>query len=273
MAPSGSSPPSAEGLSSFRRAGRVTEVLFLYEVALHRHARLRPIARELGITVQAASQLNRALEQRGWTQLVEGNYVPTVRGIAALHEALISLRTDLDDRLGRLRVVTRCRAVAARPLRKGQRVVLRLEDGLLVAVPGDRGPSRGRTMLAARRGDLVEVEELEGILPLRPHPVRCLVLPTRPLPTRRAGQEVAQELRRSRYGLVAAEGLEAYHLLQRATALPVVRFGVASVCREAAQMGVPVLVVVAEERLPAFLQKLSDPTPVAEVEVETLGEA
>lgn len=262
------SPP---GLSTFRRSGRVTEVLFLYEVAVHRHARLRPIARALNITVQAASQLHRSLSRRGLVAIVEGVYRPTVRGTAALHEALTSVRSDVDVRLGRLRVVGRTRAIAGRAVRSGERVQLSMEEGALTARPGTKGDSRGKAVHAARSGDLVEVEELEGILPLRPLPVHCLVLPTRAMPGHVLLGQLRRRLRSRSYTVLAAEGLEAFHLMRRSTSAPVVRFGVASACREAAQMGVPVLVLVSEERLPAFLQLLSEPTPVAPVDLETLG--
>ncbi len=260
------------GLSSLRRAGRVTEVLFLNEIALHPHTRLRPIARSLGVTVQAVSQLHRALSRRGWVQLVDGVYRPTVRGTAALHEALTSVRTDVDDRLGRLRVVGRTRAIARRSVRAGEQVLLSMEEGVLSARPGARGASRGRAVHPARSGDLVEVEALEGILPMRPAPVRCLVLPTRPSSGAALAADLRAHLRTRAYAVLAAEGLEAFHLMRRCTSAAVARFGVAAVCREASQMGVSVLVVVTEERLPAFLQRLSEPTPVAPVDLETLGE-
>lgn len=258
------------GLASLRRPGKVTELLLLYEITIHRHTRLRPIARSLGVSVQAASLLFRELSRRGLATSVEGTYRPTVKGIAHLHASLTVLREELEGHLGRLQVVRRTRALASGPIHEGEPVALTLEAGLLRARAGERGASRGRAMGSAKDGELVEVEGLEGIVPLQSSTVRCLVLPAHARITPGLSQRVARELRRFEQGLVAGEGLEAVHLLSRSSGGPVVRFGVAAAAREAAQMGVPVLVIVSEERLPAFLQRFSEPSPVAEIDVETL---
>lgn len=259
------------GLRSLRRPGEVTELLLLYEITVHRHTRLRSVADALGVSVQAASLLLRELSQEGLTDLVAGAYHPTVRGIDRLHGALTSLREDLDGRLGRLQVVRRTQAVATNPLRAGQRVVLTMERGLLHARPGVRGSSRGRVLRSARAGDLVEVDELQGIVPLRPARVRCVVIPSRPGPPARLRARVERELRTFPGGLVGAEGVEAYHLLERSSKAPVTRFGVAAAAREAAQMGVPALVLVSEDRLPGFLQRLAEPTAVVDVELVSVN--
>jgi predicted transcriptional regulator len=270
MAPARSGAPAEGGLSALRRPGKVTELLLLYEITVHRHTRLRPIAQALGVSVQAASLLLRELSRRGLASTVEGTYRPTVKGIAHLHASLTVLREELEGRLGRLQVVRRTRALASGPIREGEPVALTLEGGLLRARAGDRGASRGRAVGPASDGELVEVEGLEGIVPLQPSTVRCLVLPSHARVSPGLSRRVARELRRFQQGLVAGEGLEAVHLLTRSTRGPVVRFGVAAAAREAAQMGVPVLVLVSEERLPTFLQRFSEPSLVAEVDVETL---
>lgn len=262
--------PGEGGLLDLRRSGQVTETLLLYEVTVHRHTRLRTIAKALGVSVQATSMIVRGLSKASLVSLIDGTYRPTVRGIDRLHASLTLLREDLDRRLGRLQVVRRTRALAARPLRSGQRVVLELRSGLLEARPGTRGSSVGTAVHDARAGALVEVEGLRGIVPLRPETVHCLVLPSRGTLSSASLRRVAQEIRRSPHGLVAAEGLEAHHLLRRVTQGPVARFGVAAAAREAVQMGVPALVLVSEELLPTFLQRLAEPAPVADVHVETL---
>jgi putative transcriptional regulator len=259
------------GLSSFRRAGRVTEVLFLYEITTRRQARLRTIAESMGVTVQATSQLYRELSKRGWVEQVEGVYRPTVRGVEALHAALTELRGDLERRLDHLRIVHRTRAIADRDLGKDEAVELSMRDGLLHASPARRGHSSGLTTHEVKRGGLVEVSDLRGIVPLTPAPVRCLVLPhdlARDLSGRK--RQLVEELRLGRYRLLISDGLEAHHLLASVTREPVIRFGAAAVARDASQMGVPVVIVVTSERLPSLLQGLSEPPGTVPVSVRTL---
>jgi predicted transcriptional regulator len=63
---------------------------------------------------------------------------------------------------------------------------------------------------------------------------------------------------------LAAQGLEAYHLLARAVRRPVVRFAVAGACREASQVGVDATVLVLDQELPRLLQQFTgnDPPPL-----------
>ena len=155
----------SDGLAELRRSGAVTELLILYECLTTEPTQLRPIARELGLTVQAVSHSYRLLARRGLAKVRDGRYRPTVAGIAWLHESLGRLGDDVRGRLERLHVIRSCRAVALSDLNAGDAVSLELRQGLLSARRGDVGPSRGRAQTSARRGALVEVAELEGIVP------------------------------------------------------------------------------------------------------------
>jgi predicted transcriptional regulator len=258
------------GLEHLRKAGRVTELLFLYEIATRPYARLKPIADTLGVSVQATSFLYRELSRQGFVQSVEGRYRPTVAGIAFLHASLNNIRDDLDERLAHLLIVRRCRAVAAANVKVGESVSLAMEDGILKVRPGRTGASTGRAAHSARSGELLEVVDLEGILPLVPGKVLCLVVPLSAVESPSARTKLSQELKGVPYGLIAAEGLEAYHLLQRVTKAHITRFGVAASAREASQVGVPVVVAVTDDRLPLLLSSLSEKAPEPPVEVRSL---
>ncbi|MCI4329125.1 MAG: hypothetical protein L3J86_06020, partial [Thermoplasmata archaeon] len=122
----------------------------------------------------------------------------------------------------------------------------------------------GRARSAARRGELVEVDGLEGIVPIARGRVTVLVIPTRSI----GGRDVVTRVRRSVESLsptlLAAQGLEAFHVLDRATRRPVVRFGVGGACREASQVGVDSVVAVLDSELPRLLAQFTgnDPPPV-----------
>ncbi|MGP8135890.1 MAG: hypothetical protein ACLQD8_07220, partial [Thermoplasmata archaeon] len=166
-----------QGLEALRRLGAVSDLLFLYECATRDVAQLRTIADHFGVSVQAASHTFRGLARRGLVETRDGRYRPSVAGVDWLHSALGGLHIDLSERLERLPIVRATRALARTPIPAGAPVVLAIEDGTLVARRGNRGRARGVASGAARSGDLVEVGELEGIVPLRRGSLRVVTVP------------------------------------------------------------------------------------------------
>lgn len=249
-----------EGLAGLRRSGSVTELLFLFECATLEPTQLRPMADRLGLTVQAASHSFRQLRRRGLVEVRDGRYRPTVEGVAWLHGTLARLGDDVRARVDRLHVIRSCRALATADLAAGEAVSLELRDGLLSARPGDLGPSRGRISRGGRRGALVEVTNLEGIVPLTAARISIRTISDADLDDPRLTLRVKRLLRHVE-GILAAEGLEAYHAVRAATTGPVTRFAVAAACREASQIGVPSTVLVIERDLPRLVAAFPLPSP------------
>ena len=251
-----------EGLAALRRGGTVTELLFLYECATREVGQLRAVAEPLGLTVQAISHTFRGLARRGRIELREGRYRPTVAGVAWMHAMLGSLESDLGRRLERLHIIRTTRALAREALAPGQEVVLAIEDGLLTARRGRVGPSRGRVLRSAGPGDLVEVADLEGIVPIRRGKVRVVVLPAERLLTPGLPRALARALRRSPGGLLAAHGLEAFHLVRRASPdHSKMRFGIAPAVEEATRLGIDCTVVSSDTELPRLLDQFEEAHP------------
>ncbi|MGI0053165.1 MAG: hypothetical protein ACREC5_00445 [Thermoplasmata archaeon] len=254
--PEASFPVAPESLVGIRRGGAITELLFLYECITARPTRLRPIADRLGLTVQAASHCFRQLRARGLVELVGGQYRPTLRGVEWLHRMLGGLREEIDGRLAALHIVRSTRAVAAGPIPPGSEVSLSMEEGMLTARPGPGGPSRGRARTAAAAGGLVEIDELQGIVPIAAGPIHILTIEPGEAEAPRTVAALRERVRRRPGGLWAAQGLEAYHCLRRAMGGPVARFAVAAAGREASQLGVPTTVVSTTRDLPRLLEEL-----------------
>jgi len=260
MAPSTARRVPEVGLGELRRSGSVSELLFLYECATLEPTQLRPVAEHLDLTVQAVSHSFRQLRGRGLVAFQDGRYRPTVEGVAWLHESLARLADDVRDRIARLHVIRSCRAIALAKVELGDPVSLELREGLLSARPGGSGPSRGRVTTPGSVGTLVEVSDLEGIVPISPARVTVRTLTEADLvdpqllPRLRATLPVAG-------GLLGAEGLEAYHSLRRATDRPVLRFATAAAVFDAARIGVPSTVIVMERDLPQLLSVFSGSNP------------
>jgi predicted transcriptional regulator len=269
MAPVERSPAVGEGLGALRRSGSVTELLFLYACATTEPTQLRPVAEGLGLTVQAASHSYRQLRRRGLVEVRDGRYRPTVEGVAWLHGTLSDLADDVRGRVARLHVIRSTRAVALDRLSAGTPVSLEVREGLLSARAGGGGPSHGVAVRAAAPGALVEVTNLEGILPLEPAVVAVRTVSAADLEDPKLGRRLAAALPAG-HELVAAEGLEPYHSLRRVTTRPIVRFAVAAACLEAARLGVPSTLFVTDRDLPRLLAAFAVPRPPP-LEVLPLG--
>jgi predicted transcriptional regulator len=264
MAGDRSGSTTAVGLAGLRRRGAITELLFLFECTTEETTQLRPIADRLDLTVQAASHVYRQLAARGLAEIQNGRYRPTQVGVAWLHAALGLVRDDVGDRLDRLHIIRSTRALALSPIAANAEVALELRDGMLTARPGRGSASRGRARHPARAGEILEVDGLEGIVSISRGRVTVLTVPMRSVADRRTLGRLRTAVQSGGPGLLAAHGLDAFHLLERATSRPVVRFGISSACREASHVGVDSLVLVLEEELPRFLGPFegNDPPPL-----------
>jgi len=254
-------PPDRTGLAALRRGGTVTELLFMYECTTLEPTQLRPIAERLGLTVQAVSHSYRQLRRRGLATMRDGHYRPTVEGVAWLHETLSGLGDDLRDRIERVHVIRSTRALALEDIPAGATVSLELRDGLLSVRSGTAGPSRGRVVKAGRKGSLVEVSDLEGIVPLTPAPISVRTLTSADLIDPNLADRVRRSLPSDPLSLVAADGLEAYHALAGARSGPVLRFAAGTACLEASSLGVPSYILVLEADLPRLLTQFAALSP------------
>lgn len=173
----------------------------------------------------------------------------TEEGIEALHDHFLGLKAFVDHALGEMMHVEECVALADEALEPGDQVGLFMEDGRLVARAED-SPSTGRIRKGGPAGDLVTVSGLSGVVDLEPGTIDLVRLPppaSLPEPDQLADAVASLD---TDWVLVATAGLEADVLADRAgleaTEGPV-RFAAEHVARQAAQVGLDVLVVAAWE--------------------------
>jgi predicted transcriptional regulator len=234
--------------------------LFLYECETREVGQLREIAEPLGLSVQAASHTYRSLARRGLAELRDGRYRPTVQGVDWLHSAFGEIRDDLAERLDRLHIVRTTRAVAAAPIARGDAVMLSIEDGTLTAQPGRGRGSRGKAHSSAPAGGLVEVGDLEGIVPLPHGRLTVLAVPSDRIHDPTLVADARRSLAGAPPGLLLAFGLEASHLLGRAAPQRAfVRYGVAPAVQEATRLGVDCTLVAVDRQLPRLFEQMQGP--------------
>ncbi len=261
------------GLATLRRLGAVSDLLFLYEAETEPATELRTIAARLGVSVQAVSHSFRSLKRRGLVEFRDGRYRPTVAGVDWLHFALGSVRDDLAARLDRLHIVRTTRAVAAEAVRAGEAVRLEIADGILTVRPGGGPGSRGRAHGAAAAGELVDVGELEGIVPMPVGRLWVIPVPAGRLGDKTLVPELRAALGRAPAAPLFAHGLEAYHALRQADPdRSIGRFGVAAAVVEASRLGVDSTLVAVDRDLPRLFEQFTGPE-VPPLEFRPLGSA
>ncbi|MGD0718764.1 MAG: hypothetical protein ABSA15_04210 [Thermoplasmata archaeon] len=238
----------------------MTELLFLYECETLHPTQLRPVADRLGLTVQAASHTYRQLARRGLVAMHDGRYRPTFEGVAWLHDTLGRLEDDVRRRIAHLHVIRSTRAIALADLRENDPVSLEIRDGLLSARPGSTGTSRGRVARGGAKGRIVEVADLEGLVSLEPATVSVRTLSEADLVDPRLPERL-RALIGDEGEYLAAEGLEPFDALRRATGRRVHRFAVGAAGREAARLGIPGTILVMDRDLPRLLAEFSGPDP------------
>lgn len=227
-----------------------TRLLFLHEVTANRHTRLRTIAERLEMTIQGTSEYARRLQADGLLTVSEGEYRATKKGVAVLLDGIRELRGFV-DRAGRsLAFVEVTAALAGSSLRKGDRVGLFMEGGVLVAHPGRSSPSTGVADRDSARGEDVPVRDLEGIVALRPGRIVLARVP----PIREGGsrallpERTRRVLAHAKSSVVAGLDVTGLAAARRLGLHPRIEFGVLAAALDAAQRGLNVLLFVPEER-------------------------
>ena len=244
-------------MNVLRDLRETTRILFLHEVTASRHTRLRTIAERLGMTVQGASDYAHDLEADGLLVLAGGEYKATKKGIDFLQAGLRELRAFVEQASRSTGFVETTTALAAAPVRRGDRVGLFMEDGYLVARPSRPSSSVGIATEDADKGEDVAVRELEGIVTLKPGRITLARIPASRAAARRVSAETGRRLaRRSRGALVATMDVEGFTAARRLNLHPRIEFAPLAGTVAAAERGLDVLLLVPEERVAEAVQAI-----------------
>lgn len=164
-------------MHTLRDRAKLTKLLMLLELLKKRY-RLKSIAKELGITVQAVSEYLKKLRKEGFVKKVNGDYKLTKEGIQFLHSNFLGIKEFFDTKIKELNIIDICEAVAKTKIRKGDRVGLFMEKGFLTAFAGKDSSSTGVALTDAEIGEDVAVGGLEGIVRYKFGKLSILKLPS-----------------------------------------------------------------------------------------------
>jgi putative transcriptional regulator len=216
----------------------------------------REIAKNLNITPQAVSDYIAQLAKEGLLA-AEGRarYRVTSQGVNWIIKTLRELG-DYNSYIQRsITNLSICAAIAEDNLKKGQKVGLKMEEGLLLASTSQQHEATGITITEAKAGEDVGISGIEGIVPLELGRVTILRVPG----IQRGGSKkvnynlLKQHLAKS--DLVTALGLEALAALRK-TKAQFQHYGAVAAAIEAAKSGLSPLVVCVDSETADLIARL-----------------
>ena len=239
---------------------RNTEMLILVRLLENPSSKMRDVAGEMGITVQAVSQYMSSMRKKGLIRGQAGKVRPTRKGMQILQEHFTLLKAEVDAILRKMMVVDTCVAIAGKDIEKGDRLGLIMEDGTLMAMPGERSGSKGTAMESASTGDDVLVGHLEGIVDMKLGDLLTIEAPSE----HDGGSKKAnvararQHIERVSPGLLAAGDVIGSALLAKATPEYVVVHAPIESSMSALTRGVDVVFCGTHESVDQMVQAIED---------------
>ncbi|HEV8594105.1 MAG TPA: hypothetical protein VGR51_01080, partial [Thermoplasmata archaeon] len=193
----------------------------------------------------------KGMEAEGLIQHVGGEYLATKRGVEFLQDRFRTLRSFVETSAREMEIIDEAVAMAGEVIREGDRVGLFMERGGLVA-RRRASPSVGVAATRAKRGDLLWVRDLVGIVDLRPGKISIVRL------SPRARGHSGRGLRHVRPDVVAAFDLRGRRLAATLAVDRVIEFAVVPGAIEAAQRGLNVLLLCPEDRVAEVVAAIED---------------
>ena len=154
-----------------------SRVLILLELRRKPASTLRPLADALSLTQQAVSGYVTKLEEEGLVTRVEGLLRVTPKGESFLEGEIGDLKAFVDRAARELVKLESCVAIAAEPVKRGEKVFLHMERGRLVARLDVASPSWGTALGPSAKGREVRVGELHGIVEIGPAALTVIEVP------------------------------------------------------------------------------------------------
>jgi putative transcriptional regulator len=240
-----------------RSKKEITKFQILVEIAAHQpDVMQKEIADKIGITPQAVSEYIKDLVSDGLLYS-DGRvrYRVTKKGIEWVLERAQELkkyaRFVMEDIVSHVSVAT---AIAMEKFKKGQKVSLWMENGLLYA--GLKGDVTGVTISDAVEGEDVGVTDLKGMISFPPVNITiCKVPRVEKGGSRNVDYEMLKKHVENK-PYIAAIGVEALVSLRKINIQPGILFGAKESVVEAAFHGLSSLVVSVDEEVPSLLNRL-----------------
>lgn len=219
----------------------------------------KSIASRLGVTPQAISDyIHQLLTDELITSSGRSRYKVTTKGVDWMLKILRELRGYAALVEQAVTNITVFAAIAESNISKGQTVGLKMKNGLLFATVDTAGGATGVAVSSVQKGEDLDVSHIEGLVQLTRGKVTILQVP---VVQKGGSRRVNMELLKTNIAdnrNIGAIGIESLAALRRIKAEPRYLYGVASAAIEAAQCGLPFIIVCTEDAVYTVLKKLKE---------------
>jgi len=240
--------------------GATTKFQILIEIAASQPSiTQKDIAQKLGVSPQAVSEYMETLLKEG--QVISqgrSKYKVTPHGTDWILKTLREFQSYINFVKTAVTNITVCAAIADCNLTQGQKVGLRMKEGLLFATNPKNCAATGVAVANAKEGEDVGIAEIRGIVSLKPGNVTILKVPSihdggsKNIDFRKAKKHVTRSC------LVGAIGIEALIALRSLGVEPGYLYGVSEAAIEASRSGLSSLIFASDDAVPNLLKKLQD---------------
>lgn len=155
-----------------------TKLLILLEITKKENIKLKTIAEKIGMSVQGVSEYLKIMSREEIVQNIGGKYKPTKKGIEFLHKNFLELKNFVDKSINKLNLIEVCEAIAKNKIKKGEKVGLFMENGILTAYSKKKSSSFGIAMMDADVDDDLGIKNLKGIVKLTQGNLYIIELPS-----------------------------------------------------------------------------------------------
>jgi len=219
----------------------------------------KSIAAKLGVTPQAISDyIQQLTDEKLIVSMGRSSYKVSTKGVNWMLQILRELRSYIASVQNVVTNITVCAAIAACDIESGQRVGLKMKDGLLMATDQTNGDARGIAVSAAKQGEDIDVANIEGLVELTRGKVTILQVPA----IQKGGSKQTDTGKLKDYisdnKQLGTIGIEALISLRKINVEPRYLYGVVDAAIEAAQCGLPFTAVVTDDATPEFMKKLQE---------------
>ena len=234
-----------------RDKGEFTKFQILFEVMRNQpHVKQKDISDALGITIQAVSKYFKKLTREGLLEVgsERADYRLTPKALERLREDVKYLERYVTSIQREMKVEHYFPAMAAKPIKKGEKVGLMTKKGVLYAVAASNPESEafGTATTDASEGEDVGLKDLQGKLKMRQGKILIVKLPSIKQGGSRA-VDVAkvhafyEEFQPDRIGVMGAVGRA---ILNKLGLKAEIEFGISRAAALAASRGLNVFVLV-----------------------------
>ncbi len=219
----------------------------------------KSIAQQLNVTPQAISEYMMKLEQDGLV-ISDGRskYRVTQEGINWVLQMLREMSSYSDYVQRAITNVTICAAVADSDLKEGQKVRLKMKNGVLAAVANAKTGASGTVVSDVKAGEDVGISGIEGIVDFKKGKITILKVPdiqgggSAKIDPKRLKKEIGKRQ------MVGTIGIEALVAMNRAGLEPRYTCGVSEAAIEATHIGQSFVIVCSEDAIPNLIGKLRE---------------